>query len=302
MKPFIIILFSALVLLSLSCKEVYDNPIQKTPAAILDTTFLNSNTLNQMPKKVLVEEFTGVKCSNCPDGHVVLKTLQDKYKEKMIPISVHSYFLGSPYGDEQNLTNKFAQSIWNLLGGSEKPTAGIDRIANGSSKNNFPRTDWDTKIADRLTIPSVANIIDSIFFDNIRQKYIYQAKIEFTQESSEQLALAVAFTQNKIIATQLKGTTEIEDYEHEHVLRYMFTDIKGDALLFANGVTKYEKGRTYIKQFEIDVTKIRDKDGNGTLDSEELKNIITLENCEVVAFLTKINNNNVVQASVLKVK
>jgi hypothetical protein len=302
MKSFIIILFSALVLLTFSCKEVYDNPIQKTPAAILDTTFLNSNSLVQMPKRVLVEEFTGVKCSNCPDGHAVLKTLQDKYKEKMIPISVHSYFLGSPYGEEQNLTNKFAQSIWNLLGGSEKPTAGIDRIANSATKSNFPRTDWDTKITERLTISPYANIIDTVFFDNIRQKYIYQAKVEFTQETTEQVALAVALTQNKIVATQLKGIVEIEDYEHEHVLRYMFTDIKGDALLFANGLSKYEKGRTYIKQFEIDVTKIRDRDGNGTLDSEELKNVITLENCEVVAFISKISNNNVVQATVRKVK
>jgi hypothetical protein len=302
MKPFSIILFSALVLLTFSCKEVYDNPIQKKPAAILDTTFLNSNTLVQMPKRVLVEEFTGVKCSNCPDGHIVLKTLQDKYKEKMIPISIHSYFLGSPYGEEQNLTNKFAQSIWNLLGGSEKPTAGVDRIANGATKSNFPRTDWDTKIAERLTTASNANILDTIFFDNLRQKYIYQAKVEFTQETSEQVALAVALTQNKIVATQLKGIVEIEDYDHEHVLRYMFTDIKGDALLFSNGLSKYEKGRTYIKQFEIDVTKIRDRDGNGTLDSEELKNVITLENCEVVAFISKISNNNVVQATVRKVK
>ena len=302
MKSLIIILFSALVLLTFSCKEVYDNPIQKTPAAILDTTFLNSNTLVQMPKRVLVEEFTGVKCSNCPDGHAVLKTLQDKYKEKMIPISVHSYFLGSPYGEEQNLTNKFAQSIWNLLGGSEKPTAGIDRIANGATKSNFSKTDWDTKITERLATSPYANIIDTVFFDNVRQKYIYQAKVEFTQETTEQVALAVALTQNKIVATQLKGIVEIEDYDHEHVLRYMFTDIKGDALLFANGLSKYEKGRTYIKQFEIDVTKIRDRDGNGTLDSEELKNVITLENCEVVAFISKISNNNVVQATVRKVK
>lgn len=302
MKSFIIILFSALILLTFSCKEVYDNPIQKTPAAILDTTFLNSNTLVQMPKRVLVEEFTGVKCSNCPDGHAVLKTLQDKYKDKMIPISVHSYFLGSPYGEEQNLTNKFAQSIWNLLGGSEKPTAGVDRIANGATKSNFSKTDWDTKIMERLTTSPYANIIDTVFFDNIRQKYIYQVKVEFTQETSEQVALAVALTQNKIVATQLKGIVEIEDYDHEHVLRYMFTDIKGDALLFANGLSKYEKGRTYIKQFEIDVTKIRDRDGNGTLDSEELKNVITLENCEVVAFISKISNNNVVQTTVRKVK
>lgn len=302
MNLFMKIIFFILVMLSISCKEVYDNPIQKIPAAILDTTFLNNNTLVQMPKKVLVEEFTGVKCSNCPDGHAVLKTLQDKYKEKMIPISVHSYFLGTPYGDEQNLTNKFAQSIWNLLGGSEKPTAGIDRIANGATKSNFPRTDWDTKIAERLAVASSANIIDTIFFDNIRQKYIYQVKVEFTQETSEQLALAVAFTQSKIVATQLKGIVEIEDYDHEHVLRYMFTDIKGDALLFANGLSKYEKGRTYIKQFEIDVTKIRDRDGNKTLDAEELKNVIILENCELVSFLTKISNNNVVQASTRKVK
>jgi hypothetical protein len=38
------------------------------------------------------------------------------------------------------------------------------------------------------------------------------------------------------------------------------------------------------------------------LQLEELKNVITLENCEVVAFISKISNNNVVQATVRKVK
>ncbi len=302
MKSLSIVFLSVLFLLTYSCKEVYNNPISKTPTAILDTTYLNSNSITQMPKKVLVEEFTGVKCSNCPDGHAVLKVLQDKYKEKMIPVSVHSYFLGSPYGEDDNLTNKFAQSIWNLLAGSEKPTAGIDRIANGAIKSNFPRSDWDAKIAERLAIAPIANIVDSVFFDNSRQKYIYQAKIEFSQDITDQVSLAVAFLQSKIIATQLKGSTEIEDYEHEHVLRYMFTDIKGDALLFANGLSKYEKGRTYIKQFELDVTKIRDRDGNGTIDSEEAKTNINLDNCEFVSFLTKVSDKTVVQASVRKVK
>ena len=44
MNLFMKIIFLILVMLSISCKEVYDNPIQKIPAAILDTTFLNNTT------------------------------------------------------------------------------------------------------------------------------------------------------------------------------------------------------------------------------------------------------------------
>lgn len=54
------------------------------------------NLAFQTEKRVLLEEFTGITCSNCPLGIIAIDKLKQTYGSQFIPVSIHTY-TGDPY-------------------------------------------------------------------------------------------------------------------------------------------------------------------------------------------------------------
>ena len=77
-------LFVAICVSMFSCKEetVYIPPLGQNTS---------SNTSNNL-KNIFIEEFTGVKCVNCPDGAAVIEDLKSKYKDRLVAVSIHAGF------------------------------------------------------------------------------------------------------------------------------------------------------------------------------------------------------------------
>ena len=90
-------------------------------------------------------------------------------------------------------------------------------------------------------------------------------RLDFVENISEDVWLNVAITESHIIDKQLDGSTIVDDYSHEHILRTMLTDHKGELI----NTTK-EPGRVYIRVFDIDIPDSWNED-----------------NVEVVAFVNK---------------
>lgn len=73
----------------------------------------------QPVKRVVLEEFTGRDCSNCPLGIVAIENLQKRYGEKFLPIAIHGY-TGDPLGSGLD-------EYYNFLQLNAAPSAKIDR-------------------------------------------------------------------------------------------------------------------------------------------------------------------------------
>ena len=41
-------------------------------------------------RKVLIEEYTGHRCTNCPDGHRELASLHERYGDSLVAIGIHA--------------------------------------------------------------------------------------------------------------------------------------------------------------------------------------------------------------------
>lgn len=54
------------------------------------------NLAFQTTKRVVLEEFTGTTCSNCPQGIIAIDWLNRTYGQQFIPVSIHTYS-GDPY-------------------------------------------------------------------------------------------------------------------------------------------------------------------------------------------------------------
>ncbi|MFN6226655.1 MAG: hypothetical protein ACK4ZC_08005, partial [Bacteroidota bacterium] len=72
------ILLGLLLMLAVSCREI--GPAVDLGLNILrvDTVYTESPPAKQ-PITALIEEFTGVRCVNCPRAHRLIETLQGQY-------------------------------------------------------------------------------------------------------------------------------------------------------------------------------------------------------------------------------
>ncbi|MBK8282605.1 MAG: hypothetical protein IPK94_21325 [Saprospiraceae bacterium] len=65
-------------------------------------------TTNQTTQNVLIEEYTGVRCQNCPAGAQLLEELKTIHGDQLIVLSIHGGFLLNPPIRKTN-------SLWIIL-------------------------------------------------------------------------------------------------------------------------------------------------------------------------------------------
>jgi len=73
-----------------SCKEVGpDINLHGNQNAVSDTTYIESPVATAETKNVVIEEFTGVRCPNCPQGHVVIANIKAANPGRVITVRLH---------------------------------------------------------------------------------------------------------------------------------------------------------------------------------------------------------------------
>lgn len=97
--------------------------------------------------RVLLEEFTGANCGNCPMGHYYVDSMLHKHPN-LIVVSVHSY----------TVKDSMAFATIDTLGemySAGAPLAAIDRLCPGTTSNTtgIVYSQWDANIQQRLQTP-----------------------------------------------------------------------------------------------------------------------------------------------------
>ena len=71
-----------------SCKE--KGPLIDFSGIVAkDTTYMTAPPATAQLRNVLLEEFTGIKCVNCPEGHTAVAALEQANQGHLIPIAIH---------------------------------------------------------------------------------------------------------------------------------------------------------------------------------------------------------------------
>ena len=114
------------------CKETCPAVDFSVPIASDTVTVPFDATLSTQERNVLLEDFTGVRCVNCPDGHLVAASIINTYSPGRVVVVAEHDTLGLltgpyPFGHYDFRTTE-AKDIIALLGGiSSKPIGAIDR-------------------------------------------------------------------------------------------------------------------------------------------------------------------------------
>ncbi len=179
-------------------------------------------------KRVLLEDYTGHMCVNCPTAAVKAHDLQTLVGDKLIVIAVHAGFFAWPMGDvyEADFQTE-AGTVWDTFFGISKvgnPNGMVDRVGYDHEHILSPDA-WSTKIVEQLEKdPELVVEIINDFQDSDR-KLCTHTQVVFIKETDRNLNLSVVITEDEIVAPQKNSnpevgpTPDILEYEHNNVLR-----------------------------------------------------------------------------------
>jgi hypothetical protein len=250
MKYFIPI--SIAIFAFVGCKEIPPAIDFSSKKEAGDTTFVQTNVPQAQPKAVYVEEFTGVQCANCPNGHAAIKGFEAQYGERVVPVAIHSGELSDPFSDSQQdfrtaAGDNIQTNIYNEV--AAWPCVGLDRrIFQGRTKREITSINaWGGLIGYQSRQANPCNLTLTSRFDAAANKIKVKATVEFTKDVAASHKISIMLTESGMIERQLlpAGGSDY-NYVHKHVLRKMMTS--WDGLLLPDVAVR---GRVFVRNFEL---------------------------------------------------
>lgn len=239
-------------------------------------------------KRVLLEEYTGMRCTNCPDAARMAGALKDSLGENLIIVNIHTGNNARPLGStfREDFRTEGGTAYSSAFGGlDDHPVAMIDRtLFDGSVK--LHRDKWSASVISQIQNNSPIEIVINNEWNEASKNTNIKIKLTATESYSEQMALQVWLVEDSIIAPQLDKGEIIDEYVHRHMLRATVNGTWGEDF------TTITQGETLIKEYDF---TIPEKFTDGQIYTTNPKN------CSIVAFVYRTSDRSVVQANEEKI-
>lgn len=234
-------------------------------------------------RKVLVEEYTGHKCTNCPTGHAKLDEMFGLYGDTIVAIGVHAGPLAST--DEEypyNFVTPQGTQLFNDFNIPQIPLAIMSRVRYNANSWGSPINKWidHFNMVDRSKNSAAIQLINE--YNPTAQTITTYAKVTILEEIVNKVQFCVVVTENGIVKPQLNAGVIVPDYTHNHVLRGSLNGNYGVPLT-SNGLVV--NGETYLKGYRV---SLRNRDW-------------VASNCSIVAYLIDMETKEIIQATEAKV-
>jgi hypothetical protein len=287
-------LFVAIVVLQ-SCDKV-DGPFRE--AQNIDTSCSFTPLPGGAFRKVLVEEFTGHLCGNCPPASIYLSdTLKPEFQDSLIVVVIHAgQFAGTcpispgcpsglPDGAFSADFSTSAGDQWNADYNTLNvyPIAMVNRIGFPGSHLKG-KSQWKNLIKNQLLTLATARLRIANTFDESTRRLRTCIESKFLTSHNDTIKLQVVLTEDSIIDWQVwygNAPEDIPDYTFHHLMRASINSAQGTVLV-EGGVNA---DSTIVNGFYYDIPTSWNA-----------------AQCHVVAYLYKSNTREVVQAEEMKIK
>lgn len=235
--------------------------------------FIELPTLEPLDNQraVLLEEFTGQECVNCPGAHEIVAQLAAQYPETFIPVSIHAgpFAWTEKYdGLNEGFGVDEGAALAKARGVNSYPAGIMDRATE-------PRNaaQWASDLRTRLAVPAAVQIEMTTDYAPAVKQLTVTTTLVADQPLSGNLQLWVV--ESGLVGYQiLLDGSEVEDYVHNHVFRGTVNGLDGTPFTIAASDDPLEHGRTTLTH---------------TLD---IKDHWTVANMHIVAI---VDNNGAVE-------
>ncbi|MCF6183055.1 MAG: Omp28 family outer membrane lipoprotein [Bacteroidales bacterium] len=271
MKFFKLSIFISFIIFSFACNEI-NNPLKDWQ----EGTCGDKNSPVPI-RKILVEDYTGHRCPNCPDAARILDGIHNDYCDHIIPIAVHVSFFAEPHDPDfpEDFRTKTGNELNDFYGVSNQGLPG--GLINRKEFNGnlvLGKDNWRSAVDAIYNITPDVNIIIESTYNADAKSITANIRAEFLNAVTESLNLGLYLTEDSIIAPQQDGSEYVKKYLHKHMLRRGINGPFGEKIL-----NSAEKNEVFEKTF----TFAADPGWN-------------IAHCELVAFISKHSTNEILQA------
>lgn len=185
-------------------------------------------------KNAVLEEFTGIYCTFCPDGHLRAQQFSDANPGDVVLINIHEGGYANPNGSDPDFRTPWGAAIAGQSGLTGYPAGTMNRrVFTGSQQGSgtaMSRGDWATTGATVIGEGSNANIALEATLDFGTNMLTVDVETYFTGVSAgTTVKLNVAVLQSNIEGPQTgmaANPTQVlpnGNYVHNHMLRELLT-------------------------------------------------------------------------------
>ncbi len=177
-------------------------------------------------RAVLIEDFTGQRCSNCPLAADLIENLQEQYgSDVVIAVGIHSGAMGKGTPLRTDLGDEY----YNHWGVEYQPIGLVNR--NGLTDY----TSWNLQVYNEIQKPAFIQMgLENVYDADTRNLNITVSAQSTADTKAAKLQLWLV--EDGIVSLQfLPDGSKNPDYVHQHVLRASVNGTWGDQTTLANG-------------------------------------------------------------------
>jgi len=208
-------------------------------------------------QKVLIEDFTGFRCGNCPSAAQIATELYDVYKGKVIVLAIHSgATFASPRGKlyaadfRTPVGEELFTTFLGLTGG--QPNGMVNR--SGSNGKIIAPDGWAAQVSTELEKEAKASIDLTPKYDSITQVLSVDVQVKWLTAGGPDDHFALYLSEDSIIYAQKdyrrpsQGLSEDDsNYVHMHMLRSSV----GEFGTWGEQVASKSAGATFTKRYTL---------------------------------------------------
>lgn len=237
MKKILFIIVTLLFIIS--CDKIEKPYKVEKPKLLISVDTPDFPIVNNYIQKILLEEYTGHKCNNCPEGHEIVAKMQKVMQDTLVVLAIHATKQAEP-DNNTIFSNDYRTETGNnysqVFGITSLPKATINRKQfNGNF--GIDRGEWNNSVANfQGKKPSVGIQIIPIFNNPQDTAFVF-VKVAEIETLKSNLRLCVLLSEDDIVSPQLTGKGVDSLYTHNHMLRANISPIWGTDLisLYSNG-------------------------------------------------------------------
>lgn len=210
-------------------------------------TFVSTTAQN---RKAILEEFTGINCVFCPDGHVIANNIKNANPNNFFVINIHVGGFATPQAGQPDFRTSFGTAIAGQTSLTGYPSGTVNRtVFNGLSMTAggtaMGRGNWSNATNQILAQPSYVNTALQANVDVSTRTLTVNTETYYTGSSPVATnKLNVALMQNNTLGPQTGGNMG-NNYNHQHRLIHMVTGQWGADLTPTTAGTFHPNTYTY---------------------------------------------------------
>ncbi|HRY98686.1 MAG TPA: Omp28-related outer membrane protein [Bacteroidales bacterium] len=279
-------LLTALVLAT-ACDKI-EEPYLRDGSKPVDTSACPVPAFPALPapvQKVLLEDYTGHTCVNCPGAAVLAHELQGEYPGRLIVMAIHAGWFAqpgsAPYATDYRTVTGSAWDDFFGVGALGNPNGMINRAGYPTNHVLGP-ANWAAKVALEMTRTPILTLQLITEYDEAERKLCSHARTTFLQDLNLDLSIGFYLVEDSIVSAQKNNdpgvgpTPDILDYTHKHMLRDAINGTWGSSLASADTTTT--AGHQIVTSYPY------------TLPAQ-----FNAEHCKVIVFIYRTDTWEIVQ-------